>query len=84
MSVKPKKKRARSFVVHVDPDVCDGCGICIFYCKPKVFILSPELSRRGVFPAVPVAEDACNNCGLCDKACPQLAIWIMQKEEEPS
>jgi len=84
MSVKPKKKRSRAFRVHVDADVCDGCGICIFYCKPEVFSLSQELSRRGVYPALPVAQTACNNCGLCDKACPQLAIWIVeQKEQQP-
>ena len=83
MSAKPtKKKRTRSFSVHVDVEVCDGCGICIFYCKPEVFQLSRELSRRGVYPALPVAEQQCNNCALCDKACPQLAILVVENEGE--
>lgn len=78
------KKKKRSFRVHVDADVCDGCGVCIFYCKPVVFMLSPQLSRRGVFPAVPFTEDACNNCGLCEKACPQLAIAVVARPEGES
>ena len=70
------KRRKRHFQVSVDVDVCDGCGICIFFCKPEVFQLSTELSRRGVYPAIPVDNDGCNNCRLCELACPQLAIAV--------
>jgi 2-oxoglutarate ferredoxin oxidoreductase subunit delta len=81
-STKPKKK-PRVFAVHVDEEVCDGCGICIFYCKPDVFELSPELHPRGVFPALPLRSEACNNCRLCELGCPQLAICIREKGGEP-
>jgi 2-oxoglutarate ferredoxin oxidoreductase subunit delta len=68
--------RARSFAVHVDPDLCDGCGICLFFCKPAIFELSGELSPRGVFPVMVRRAEDCNGCGLCDRACPQLAILV--------
>jgi len=78
-SAKPKKKK-RSFQVFVDDDVCDGCGICVFFCKPSVFDISVELSRRGFFPALSVREEECNNCRLCELGCPQLAIDIEERE----
>jgi 2-oxoglutarate ferredoxin oxidoreductase subunit delta len=74
------RKIPKSYRVDVDPALCDGCGICIFFCKPVVFELSRELVRRGVYPAVPVHNEACNNCGLCERACPQLAIRVLALE----
>lgn len=74
------KKRKRSFAVYVDDDTCDGCGICVFFCKPNVFVISTELSRRGAFPVVPEREEDCNNCRLCELGCPQLAIYIEERD----
>jgi len=74
------KKRPKNYQVWVDSDVCDGCGVCIFFCKPVVFRLSPELSRRGVFPAIPENMTECNNCRLCELGCPQLAIAITAED----
>lgn len=75
---KPKKKR-RSYKVFVDQDVCDGCGICVFFCKPLVFEISRELIPRGVFPALPLHQEQCNNCRLCELGCPQLAITVIEE-----
>ena len=77
-----EQKARRAFSVFVDDALCDGCGICIFYCKPEVFELSAELNRRGVFPARPERSEACNNCRLCELACPQLAIWVREQAGE--
>lgn len=74
MSTSTKKRRA--FRVYVDHAVCDGCGVCIFFCKPNVFELSSALNTRGVFPAEPARSPDCNNCRLCELACPQLAIFV--------
>jgi 2-oxoglutarate ferredoxin oxidoreductase subunit delta len=83
MTSDAAKPRARgSFVAHVDGQVCDGCGICIFFCKPAVFELSRDLSMRGVYPAVVVRTEACTDCGLCELGCPQLAICVTAKEAD--
>jgi 2-oxoglutarate ferredoxin oxidoreductase subunit delta len=65
------------YQVSVDTAVCDGCAICIFFCKPVVFEMSRELSSRGVFFAQALRPEECNNCRLCELACPQLAIAVM-------
>ena len=77
-----KKKRKRSFRVYVDHGVCDGCGVCVFYCKPAVFEISGELNSRGVFPALVALGEACTDCGLCEAACPQLAIAVVEAGKE--
>lgn len=80
MSAKASSRARASYQVAVDGDVCDGCGICVFFCKPKVFEISRELNQRGVFPALVMRDDDCNNCRLCELGCPQLAITIWEEE----
>lgn len=77
-------KPSRSFAVHVDPDVCDGCAICLFFCKPNVFLLATTLSRRGVYPASVHRPEDCNGCTLCELACPQLAIRVREIRHDAS
>lgn len=69
-------RRDRAFRVAVDHAVCDGCGICLFFCRPTVFELSRQLNRRGIYPALPHRADLCNGCRLCEVGCPQLAILV--------
>jgi len=80
MTGKPQRseptRSSTSYRVSVDDSVCDGCGICVFFCKPAVFEISQELNGRGVFPALSLHADQCNNCRLCELACPQLAIVV--------
>jgi 2-oxoglutarate ferredoxin oxidoreductase subunit delta len=70
----------RAFRVTVDAETCDGCGVCIFYCKPAVFAQSRSLNRRGFYPAAVVRAEACNDCRLCEVACPQLSIEVTPQE----
>jgi 2-oxoglutarate ferredoxin oxidoreductase subunit delta len=66
-----------TFRVVIDGECCDGCGVCIFYCKPVVIELSRTLNRRGFYPAVAVRHEGCTNCQLCEVACPQLSIAVV-------
>ncbi len=75
------EQRLGRYVVHVDGELCDGCGVCIFFCKPSVFELSRELSLRGVYPALAVRAEACTACGLCELGCPQLALCVSARGE---
>jgi len=57
------------FKVVVDPEGCNGCGICIDVCPRGVYKLETKKS---------VASDIekCENCTACFKQCPQQAISI--------
>lgn len=70
----------KTYRISLDEATCDGCGVCIFFCKPSVFELSRELSARGVYPALSVHPEACNGCGLCELGCPQLVICVSSCE----
>ena len=77
MMTRPRSEQASSlYRVHVDGALCDGCGVCIFYCKPRVFALSRALNSRGFFVARPEQDEACTGCRLCELGCPQLAIAL--------
>lgn len=70
------KKKKTGYRVVVDQALCDGCGVCIFFCKPRVFSFCQTLSSRGYYAAEATAQTACTNCGLCVLGCPQLAIFV--------
>lgn len=54
-------------VPHIDPTICDGCGLCVVVCPTKA------LSVRDGW-AIVAFPDRCNYTGLCEQACPQSAI----------
>jgi len=62
--------------VYVDPEVCKGCGLCIFYCPKVVLELSNKRNEKG-YNIVEVYDlDSCVGCKLCEINCPDLAIYV--------
>ena len=57
------------FKVVVDPEGCDGCGICLDVCPRGVYELESE-------KAVVSDAEKCENCTACFKQCPPQAISI--------
>lgn len=53
-------------VVDFDPDVCDGCGVCVEVCRTDVFVHNPE---EGLPPLI-LFPDECWFCGDCVGHCP--------------
>ena len=77
----------------VDPDLCDGCGLCASVCpesRPHDYEGSLAPTRAIYRPpglrAVPDAwlidMDACTRCGLCVEACPTRAIDLEMADRE--
>lgn len=68
--------------IHVNGDLCKGCGICIRLCPMKVFSKSNKLSERGIYPPISINKDKCTGCRICEEHCPEMAIFIEKEKEE--
>jgi ferredoxin len=55
---------------HVDPAVCNACGVCEERCYFHAVTGDRENGTRRIDPA------RCNGCGLCASACPVSAISV--------
>jgi 2-oxoglutarate ferredoxin oxidoreductase subunit delta len=67
-------------MIHIDGEVCKGCGLCIFYCPKDVLRLSDRINLRGYTVAEVYQAENCIQCRLCEYGCPDLAIFV-EKEE---
>lgn len=58
------------FVPEVDKDLCDGCGICVSFCKYNALAYTSKLL---------VFEALCHACGGCMLVCPKQALSKKRK-----
>ncbi len=65
----------RTFVPELDPEKCDGCMLCYFYCPDASIIVEDG-------KAVAVDLEHCKGCGICAHECPAGAIVMRLDEKE--
>jgi NAD-dependent dihydropyrimidine dehydrogenase PreA subunit len=58
--------------IKVDPNKCDGCGICVYDCGADVLRFNER--RDKVYPH---GNKFCVNCFLCELVCPEGAIQVV-------
>lgn len=61
-----------SLFIHVFPEWCKGCGICVAFCPKKVLEMKDG-------KAIVVRPEDCVGCYLCARRCPDFAIGIAKK-----
>jgi 2-oxoglutarate ferredoxin oxidoreductase subunit delta len=59
-------------VIHIFPDWCKGCGICVAFCPKNVLEMGKDQKAHVVR-----VED-CIRCYFCARRCPDLAITVME------
>ncbi|MEA3506503.1 MAG: 4Fe-4S binding protein [Elusimicrobiota bacterium] len=73
--------------LKIDPELCDGCGICIEACPLGLVVLNEN--SKNIYTACNTAlgpeesdsscAKSCIKCYICFEACSQAAIYIDQR-----
>ena len=62
--------------IHIDKDLCMGCGLCVEACPTNVYAITGETNRKGFAVVTAVNAEKCVKCRICEKTCPDLALYI--------
>ena len=63
---------------RIDPELCNGCGICVNICPTDVFRMDKESKK-----AVITYPDDCMLCEFCAADCPTNAITLTMENILP-
>ena len=70
-------------MVHLIKDRCKGCEFCIEFCPRGILELSEEFNVKGYHPPRITNPNGCYACRLCELICPEFAIFIEEKINQP-
>jgi Pyruvate/2-oxoacid:ferredoxin oxidoreductase delta subunit len=62
-------------IVHIDEELCDGCGVCVPACAEGAIQIIDGKARL-------VSDVYCDGLGACLGECPQGAISIVERQAE--
>lgn len=65
-----KRRVFEIYLVHVDPDRCDGCEECVKFCPVDVFDFTNK--------AIAARPKNCMGCQTCEAVCKSKAIIITE------
>ena len=75
----PVKKK---YIIHIDPETCDGCMVCIKFCTPFSLEIGGEeyVNSRMIHHVVAAHAETCDGCGQCERICPTTSIFITEED----
>ena len=62
--------------VHIDPELCKSCGLCVALCPKQVFEIGHEMNRKGYRFAAAARQESCIGCRKGQRMCPDFAIFV--------
>lgn len=62
----------KKYVINIDQEKCNGCGICVSACADKVISIIDGKAKI-------INEDYCDGLGHCIEQCPEGALNIVTK-----
>ncbi len=62
-------------IISIDPEKCDGCGLCVDACAESAIQLVNGKARL-------IRDDYCDGLGACLGDCPQSAITLIEREAD--
>jgi ferredoxin len=65
------------YIAEVDPNLCNGCGLCVRRCQFKALSFSPSTLKANIDPM------QCYGCGLCRDVCKPDAISLVDRATLP-
>ena len=65
-------------IEKIDPELCNGCSICVNSCPMDVIRLEKETRK-----AVIMYPEDCMICGWCIADCPENAIYVSPDKGAP-
>ncbi len=70
-----------NYVVHVTPDTCKACGLCIKRCPmDAIQLVYSQRASNKYRKAVKVNTELCIGCGVCVYKCKSKSIILKRKE----
>ena len=66
------------YIERIDPDLCNGCGICVDTCPVDVI----RMDEKGKKAIIKYPED-CMLCDWCELDCPENAIYVSPVKSAP-
>ncbi|THB79932.1 MAG: 4Fe-4S dicluster domain-containing protein [Desulfobacteraceae bacterium] len=66
----------------VESERCKGCGLCVKFCPKNVLEISDKVNAKGHFPVFQARPEDCIKCSICCIMCPDVAITIVETENE--
>ncbi|MCK5239982.1 MAG: 4Fe-4S binding protein [Candidatus Thorarchaeota archaeon] len=80
--ITPKPPRTRQKVLVILQEHCKQCELCIAFCPKNVLCFDEtKYNRKSYHPVTACDIEACVNCGFCEMICPDMAIFLAEKED---